>query len=348
MDDRPPTVATRRIQQREIAARAGVSISTVSRVLNNVAGISAALQQRVLAAATELGYQGEPTRRLGQLQNVGLFTSLPAAASLDPFHADVLNGVEAECGRQGIHLNYATLGQTQARTEFVLDRLRQNPVDGLLLMSVDDPGLTRQLLALDLRIVMINVDQRELPVDTFLPDNRYGTLLAMRHLIGHGHRRIAHITWPERRTIRRRYEAYQAALDEAGIAYAPELIVEAPINAENAYEAMKCRLTSGELDFTAVFCANDLAAIGAMRALQEAGLRIPEDVSVVGFDDLTTTAFLSPPLTTVRVERGELGALAVRRLIERAAAPQFTPIRVELACRLIERQSTARARPRRR
>jgi DNA-binding LacI/PurR family transcriptional regulator len=343
-----PAAASRRIQQREIAARAGVSISTVSRVLNNVAGISAALQQRVLAAAVELGYQTHMDRRLNRLQNVGLFTSLPAAPSLDPFHADVLNGVEAECGRQGIHLNYATLGQVPASPDTVLDRLRQNPIDGLLLMSVDDPALTRQLLALDLRLVMINVDQRELPLDTFLPDNRYGALLAMRHLIAHGHRRIVHITWPERRTIRRRCEAYRAALEEAGIPYTPELIIEAPINAEHAYEALKRRLASGDLDFTAVFCANDIAAIGAMRALQEAGLRIPEDVSIIGFDDLATTAYLSPPLTTVRVERGELGALAVRRLIDRAATPQLIPIRVEVACRLIERQSVARARLRRR
>jgi LacI family transcriptional regulator len=84
-----------------------------------------------------------------------------------------------------------------------------------------------------------------------------------------------------------------------------------------------------------------------MRALQEAGLRIPEDVSIVGFDDVSTTAFLSPPLTTVRVECEELGALAVRRLIDRAVQPQLTPLRVELACRLIARQSVARARPRR-
>src|SRR5262245_54436626 len=149
--ERLPAGATRRIQQREIAARAGVSISTVSRVLNNVAGISTALQQRVLAAATDLGYQANGDRRPGRQPHVGLFTSLPAAPSLDPFHADVLNGVEAECGRQGIHLNYATIGGGPASPDFVLDRLRQNPVDGLLLMSVDDPTLTRQLLALDLR-----------------------------------------------------------------------------------------------------------------------------------------------------------------------------------------------------
>lgn len=337
----------RRMRQREIAERAGVSISTVSRVLNNVSGISSTLQQRVLAAASELGYPISVDRRTSRLQNVALYTYLPAAPSLDPFHGDVLNGVEAECGRQGVHLTYASISKLQLSPEHLIERLRQNPVDGLILMSVDDPELTRQLMAINQQIVMLNVDQRELPLDTFLPDNHYGALLATRHLIANGHRRIAHITWFERRTIRRRYEAYKLALAEADIPYDPGLIIEARINAENAYEALRKRLATQELDFTAVFCANDIAAIGAMRALQEVGLRIPDDVSIVGFDDLATTAFLSPPLTTVRIEREELGALAVRRLIERSNTPNLTPIRVEIAARLVERQSVARAKVRR-
>jgi DNA-binding LacI/PurR family transcriptional regulator len=342
--DRQPAVANRRIQQREIAARAGVSVSTVSRVLNNVTGISEAMQRRVMAAAAELGYRRLEIRAQPLLQNVGLFTSLPLATSLDPFHADILSGVETECGRQGIHLTYTTFGRAPSSAELILDRLKQNPVDGILLLSVDDPALAERLLALGLLIVMINVDQRELPVDTFLPDNRQGTLLAMRHLIAHGHQRILHLTRFERRTIRRRYETYQVALAEAGIPLDPALVVDTTLNSEHSYEILKQILAAGRPAFTAIFCANDTSALGAMRALQEAGLRIPEDISIVGFDDLPTTAFLSPPLTTVRVEREELGALAVRRLLDRAAMPGLTPIRVELACRLIKRQSVARVK----
>jgi DNA-binding LacI/PurR family transcriptional regulator len=344
--DRPRPAATRRIQQREIAERAGVSVSTVSRVLNNVAGISEMVQQRVLAAAAELGYERNEAKPASRIQNVSLLTSLPLAPSLDPFHADLLSGVELACGREGLHLNYATFGNGSSNAEMVLERLRQNPVDGLLLLSIDDPALIEQIRAMGRPTVMINVDRRELPLDTFLPDNRQGALLAMRHLIAHGHRRILHITWPERRTIQRRSEAYQAALAEAGIPYDPQLVVEVQINAEATYQEMKRRLARVESDFTAVFCANDLSAMGFMRAAQEAGLRIPQDVSVIGFDDIATAAFLSPPLTTMRIESGELAALAVRRLLDRAATPNLTPIRVSLSCHLIERQSVARLRSR--
>jgi DNA-binding LacI/PurR family transcriptional regulator len=105
---------------------------------------------------------------------------------------------------------------------------------------------------------------------------------------------------------------------------------------------MKQRLAQGELDCTAAFCANDLSAMGFMRAAQEVGLRIPRDISVIGFDDIAAAAFLSPPLTTIRIKTGELATLALSRLIDRVAQPDLTPVRVSLACDLIERHSVAR------
>lgn len=149
--DHPRPAAARRIQQREIAARAGVSVSTVSRVLNNVAGISETVQQRVLAAAAELGYERNEAKPATRIQNVSLLTSLPLAPSLDPFHADLLSGVELACGREGLHLNYATFVNGSSNAEMVLERLRQNPVDGLLLLSIDDPALIEQIRAMGRR-----------------------------------------------------------------------------------------------------------------------------------------------------------------------------------------------------
>jgi DNA-binding LacI/PurR family transcriptional regulator len=329
----------RRVYQRDIAEHAGVSVSTVSRVLRNVAGISESVQQRVLAVAEELGYEGE--KQAAQLQNVGLLTSLPIASALDPFHADVLNSVEQACGEEGIHLSYATLNNGASGDEKWLTRLRQNPIDGLLLLSLDDPAVIEQLRVLGLPIVMINVDLPELPEDSFLPDNYQGALLAMRYLIDRGHKRILHITQSKRRTIQWRAEAYRFALAEAGIPYDPQLLFDVEINAEETYAAMTHRLAQKDIDFTAVFCANDLSAMGFMRAAQEIGLRIPDDVSVIGFDDIAPSAFLSPPLTTIRIETQELATLAVRRLIDRAADPTLTPIRVSLSCHLIERRSVA-------
>lgn len=336
-DSRPST--NRRVYQRDIAEHAGVSISTVSRVLRNVAGISEVVQQRVLAAAEELGYEGE--KQSARLQNVGLLTNLPLASALDPFHADVLNGVEQACSEEGIQLSYATINNSAFGDEKWLSRLRQNPIDGLLLLSLDDLVVIEQLRILNFPIVMINVDLPGLPEDSFLPDNYQGALLAMRHLIDHGHERILHITQSKRRTIQRRAEAYRATLAEAGIPYNPQLLFDVEINAEATYMAMTHRLAQGDIDFTAVFCANDLSAMGFMRAAQEIGLRIPEDVSVIGFDDIAPAAFLSPPLTTIRIETQELATLALRRLIDRAVEPKLTPIRVSLSCHLIERRSVA-------
>ena len=216
--NRSSSSSARRIQQREIAERAGVSVSTVSRVLNNVAGISETVTQKVLAVAADLGYQQGDTKPASTLQNVFLLTSLPQAPLLDPFHAEVLSAVEHECGRAGLHFGYASVRNGAAKIELVAERLRRNTVDGLLLLSIDDVGLIEQIGALGLPTIMINVDRPELAIDTFLPDNSQGALLAMNHLIAQGHQRILHVTWSERSTIRRRREAYESAFSWSRLA----------------------------------------------------------------------------------------------------------------------------------
>lgn len=331
----------RPVRQREIAERAGVSVSTVSRVLNDVPGISAGLQRRVLAAAAELG----PADRAGPrppIHHVALLaTDLRAGYALDPFHGDILAGVEAECRRLGLHLSYAVVDPDADAADLVRRKADQTNIDGFLFLAVDDRVLVERVLAFGVPVAVINAEYPGLAVDTFLPDNEGGAALAVRHLLGLGHRRILHVTHFQRRTIRRRHDTYRAVLAEAGIPPDPALVLDAVMGERQTYAAVKRALAETPTDFTAVFCANDASAIGTMRALREAGRRVPADVSVVGFDDLSVAEFLSPPLTTVRVEREELGALAVRRLLDRATTPTLTPIRVELATRLIERRSTA-------
>jgi DNA-binding LacI/PurR family transcriptional regulator len=331
----------RRVYLRDIAQHAGVSISTVSRVLSNAKGISESVQDYVLSVAAELGYKKNDDNEASQLRNVTLLTSLQLGSSIDPFHADVLNGVELACTEAGVHLSYATLNNGASSDEKILNRLQQNQIDGLLLLSLDDSNLIGQIRDLDIPMVMINIDSPDLNEDAFLPDNFQGASLAMRHLMEHGHERILHITQSKRRTIRHRTEAYKMALAEAGIRFDPKLIVETDINPEEVYRVMTKRFEQTDLDFTAVFCSNDLAAMGLMRAAQDVGLRIPEDISVIGFDDVASAAFLSPPLTTIRIETKELASLAVRRLIDRALSSELTPIRVLLACNLVERRSVA-------
>ncbi|MHB8644343.1 MAG: LacI family DNA-binding transcriptional regulator [Thermomicrobiales bacterium] len=336
----------RRVRQREIAARVGVSVSTVSRVLGGVAGISSGVQQRVLAVADELGYANVGTRLSGGAGHFGFFVGPSRGDFHDrphtsDFYADILAGVETECRKAGTHLSYSVVEPGQQSGTFVLDKVKQSRMDGVLLLAVDDRAVIETILTAGVPAVLINAEHPGLPIDAFVPDNRAGAILAIQYLLARGHRRILHLTALHRPTIRQRFEAYRAALAEAGIAHDPALVLQTAIAATPAYEAMHARLRARQPDFSAVFCANDLTAIGAMRALREYGIRIPADVSVIGFDDIPMAAHTDPPLTTVRIEREELGALAVRRLRDRVALPGMTPIHVALACRLIERQTVA-------
>jgi DNA-binding LacI/PurR family transcriptional regulator len=345
-EDNTHTRATRRVYQREIAARTGVSTSTVSRVLNHIGGRESMLRQRVLAAASELGYWAALPRAETPLRHVGLFAlPLPTTSDRDPFYADnfYLRGVEAECRRQNLHLSYTTIAPGQDGAAAVLDRVRRNHIDALILLAVADRALLATIAVSGLPTVVINADVPRLALDAFLPDNDGGAVLAVQHLLDHGHRRILHITAPMRRTTRRRLAAYQRVLDEAGLVPDPALVLEVPLDPDAAVTLMRARVGRLPRDFTAVFCRNDLTALALLRVLREAGLRVPEDISVVGFDDLQIATLTDPPLTTIRVERERLGAMVVQRLAERIQQPALPAIRVELATCLISRQSVAAA-----
>lgn len=334
----------RRVKQREIAARAGVSVSTVSRVLNNMDSISEEVRQRVLHSAADLAYRRQSVSGHRGLKTIGLFASMMnLSLSLEPFQNDVLRGIEAECQRHHVSFSF-TLLEKESGNDNVLDKIAKNNFDGVLLLSVDDDRLVRRLIEHDVNTVVVNAEHPTLAVDVFVPDNEIGPLLAMRHLIAHGHRRILHVTNLKRKTLQRRFRACQAALEEAGISFDPALVLDCPLDTETSHEAMRNLLQAGEPEFTAVFCSSDLAAIGAMHALQEAGHQIPDDISIIGYDDIQIAAYVSPPLTTVRIEREELGVRAVRGLLERAANSHLKPVRVEIATCLIERGSVAVAK----
>lgn len=350
----PATGRPRRpTRQREIATRAGVSVSTVSRVLNDVGYVSADAQRRVLSAAAELGYAGIGRDALdgleGGLKRVGVFlpASIARATSAGFLHADIVAGVEAECRQRGLHLGFTALPAGPTGIDVVHNEIEQHDVEGLLLLSLGEHDLIERILGFGVPAVLINAVHPTLAIDTFLPDSEGGVLQVMEYLIRLGHRHIMHATHvTPRPRFPGRHETYRFALETAGIPYDPALVVDTPLDdEEGAYRAMADALSRGLPPFTAAFCFNDRVAVGVMRALQEAGRRIPDDVSVVGFDDTAIAAFLSPPLTTVRVERELLGALAVRRLLERAASPDLITVRVEVATRLVERQSAAALSP---
>lgn len=340
----PNSLPPRRVHQHDIAAHAGVSISTVSRVLNNAHGISDELRRHVIEAATEMGYYDSGSS--ARLQHIGLFTTTftqNLILGLDTFHTAILQGVEEECRQHDIHLSYSIVEEGEAGVASILKKIRERQVEGALLASIYDRDLLEQLLNLDIPVAVINADLRGLQIDTFLPDNFTGGFLATQYLLSHGHRRILHLAGIGRPTLRQRFEGYRAALQEAGIAFDPRLVLESSLGVDDAHAEVRDLLATSECSFTAIFCANDLAAIGAIRALQEAGKRVPEDVSVIGFDDIPTASLLTPALTTMHVDCNEMGKLATRRLKDRFLDHAATHVRVELACTLIKRQSVGMA-----
>jgi len=168
---------SQRLRQRDIALAANVSISTVSRVLNNVDGISQNIRERVLKAAANLGYQAGEEK----LKSVHLFANSSLADS--PFYHDIIMGIEAECRRHDLELHYMVVEQGLGSRAYVLEKVMQHNTDGLIFVAQDDRELLEQALDLNFRVVLVNAEHEGLPVDTFLPDNQVGPLFAMRHLI---------------------------------------------------------------------------------------------------------------------------------------------------------------------
>lgn len=343
----PLPLSARHVSQRDIAKHAGVSTSTVSRVLNHIDGISDELRGHVLRAAAELGYRNPATP--GRLEQLHLLTiSIEARTTLHTFHTSILEGVASECRQGGIQLNYSIIEPNAADRMAILTQARERPGTSMLLMSVDDRALIEELLALKILVALVNAEQRDLPIDTFLPDNFTSGLLATRYLLEHGHRRILHVNEPtskRRGTLHQRLNGYRAALEEAEIAYDPALVLETPLRVDDAHQAMRVRLASQRTEYSAIFCANDASAIGVMRALHEVGKQVPADISLIGYDDVPAASLLTPALTTFHIDCEEMGQLAVQRMVYRALKPEAAPIRVEIASRLVERQSVATYKP---
>jgi LacI family transcriptional regulator len=338
MDSRRPTSA-------DVAALAGVSRTTVSFVLNGRdVGISAATRQRVLDAARELGYHpSAPARQLagGRSHTIGLvLRQSPEQVAGDAFLAELIRGLTGAARSAGFRVIVETLGHDGERLSELVGSRR---VDGLVLSG---PRFGEPELDALVRSHVPVVVQGSLPgveIQSVDVDNRAGAQRAVEHLLGLGHSRIACITnAPLTYTsARERLDGWEAALRSAGIEPDPLWTEEADFDAPSGTRAMTRLLE--RMDPDAVFAASDVVALGAITALRAARRRVPEDVSVVGFDDIPLAAYLDPPLTTVRLPAYEIGHTVGRALLDRIATPAVAT-RTLLPTELIVRASTARAR----
>jgi LacI family transcriptional regulator len=339
----------------DVAERAAVSSGTVSRVLNGHANIDGDLRGRVLRAVAELGYvpraaRGRPPAGRAAVREVGFFLSLPHMPAgrelLGSFWMPILHGAEREARRHGASITYRPV--RNADLETLSADVAGSRLDAVLLVGATPAATVREVLRSGRPTCLIDNAVPGLPVDAVLSDNFWGAMTAIGHLLRHGHREIAFIGGPVEPgparvgtiyTLEWRAAGYRTALARAGIPIVDDLVESCDLTPDAGHRACRRLLASGR-PFTALFCGNDPCAIGALRALREAGLDVPGRVSVVGFDD-DVADHAAPPLTTIRVDREGMGAVAMRRLIDRAHEPDTPPLTVTLPVELVERASVA-------
>lgn len=324
---------------RTVAAKAGVSIATVSRFLNGSAHINAETEARVRKAIDDLSYLPNASAR-SLATNTTRTIALIFPKLSGPFFSELIRGAETEASAAGYHLLIYSVGGSTAGDEDQTLGLLTTKVDGLILASRGvQQNDVRDLQRQGMSIVLLGEEPGEITGDSIRPDNTGGAMQIVTHLLEHGYRRIAFIQGPETQThAQERLHGYRNALYAHGLPCAPELILPGAFDERSGYTAMQ-QLLQQHPRPEAVFAANDQMAIGAMAAIYESGLRIPEDVALVGFDDIEPARYLRPPLTTVHQDMVGQGQLAVRMLLARVQGSETPPETRVIPTELVIRRS---------
>jgi LacI family transcriptional regulator len=325
---------------RDVARRAGVSVTTAHRGINGKGELSDATRERVLAAARDLNYVPSATARAlvsGRTQTIGMVVTDNAS----PVYAGIVRGVEEVVNRAGFGLLLCNSSDDQDRALACLDLLRAKQVDGVLLTPVQTSRVDVETLrAAGIPYVLLLRHFGDPADPAVLVDNEAAGYAATRHLIALGHRRIGHVAGPEHvSSARERLAGYRRALEEAGIGLDPALVAHGAYTIEGGYRAALGLLDRPERP-GAIFAANDLQAVGVMKACRERGLSVPGDLALVGGDDIELAAFLATPLTTFHQPALEIGRRGAAMLLERLQDGDIAPRQDVLAPKLIVRASS--------
>ena len=310
--------------------------------------MSPATRERVLAVARKLDYAPSAAartlvKRQSQLIGVVLFTGYEHPDIHHPFFQEVLVGLKHGIGELGYDLLlFATEqpGSNQGRPHSYLRRARQHGVDGIVVMGVDrDDPEVEKLVRSPVPVIAVDLDVSGDHTSYVASDNIGGARLAVRHLHGLGHTRIATIAGPaDTKPGADRILGYRAEMNALGLEIHPGYVAEGDFYAESAERLMQSLLRR-RTPPTAVFAAADMMAVGAIQAIQAAGLSVPGDVAIVGFDDIRLAELLSPPLTTIRQDMVGIGLAAGRALVEQIENPDSTPPVLTLPVELVVRAS---------
>jgi LacI family transcriptional regulator len=322
-----------------IAKEAGVSVPTVSRVLNGRSDVAPRTRERVEGLLREHGYRRRANRDAAAAGLIDLvFNDLDS-----PWAVEIIRGVEDAGHATGIGTVVSAIHQQAVSARQWLRNLRARATDGIIFVtSTLTPPMHAELHRLN--IPMVVIDPAGVPaidVPTIGASNWAGGLSATEHLLSLGHRRIGFIAGPKQLLCSRaRLDGYRAALDAAGVDMDGELVQQGDFYTESGFAGTQ-RLLDLRRPPTAVFASSDQMAFGVYEAVRRRGLRVPEDVSVVGFDDLPESRWASPPLTTVRQPLVQMGLVAARTVLRMARGEEIETPRVELATELIVRDSSA-------
>jgi len=331
---------------KRIAGELGVSITTVSKVLNNHADISAATRTRVLAKVEELGYQRNAVARSLSLRRTHTL-GIVIPDLMHSFFVEIIAGIEPVASARGYGLLLCSSGEDPRKERAELEMLRGRQVDGVVLASAHGSGNTEMLQHLAKQgttIVMIDRDDHpSVKCHRVLTDDEQVGRLATAHLVDTGRRAIAHIGGPAIVHAKRRERGWREALKARGIKASDDWMVRGGFMESDGNRAMQ-RLLAVRPRVDAVFAANDPAAIGAMKAIWDAKLRVPEDIAVVGVGDIALGDLLRVPLTTVGWSRREQGRHAAELLLNGIDREEDPPQRVVVPPRLIVRESSGAAR----
>jgi LacI family transcriptional regulator len=342
MAERRQPLQQNRVTMAEVAAMAGVSMMTVSRVLNGHPGVAPETRECVERAIAESGFVRNRAARALRRGRTGI-VDLVVPHLDSAYILEIMRGVEETLGVGAFRCAISTTRREDRAEREALARIADGGSDGALLVLAR--GQSSPLDHLRRRqIPIVVIDHRgELGPDTPAvgATNWSGAYQATAHLLRLGHRRIAHISGPAAiGCSRARRSGYLAALDAAGVPVDPALLPEADFYQEGGYRAA-CALLDLPAPPTAIFAGNDMQAMGVYAALRERGLRVPDEVSVVGFDDIPVASMVSPPLTTVRQPLAEMGRVAATMLLTLIDGASLPSPRVELATALMVRGSCA-------
>ena len=331
----------------EVAKRAGVSRTTVSFVLNDLRtkGISEETRQKVLDAANQLGY--EPHAAARSLAGGSTGTIAVVIARSDHLHVDaylprLLSIVNDCCHAHGYKVLLEAVDDQFKDSGAFMNLVKSKRIDGLIVANMRsvECNYVKQLAKQGFPVVVPGNGLESFYSRCTGDDDVVLAKRVTKHLVDLGHRRIAHLAFApqEFEAVILRRAGYEKALEEAGIAPDPNLVAYADISAHSGYDAMK-QLLEREANFSALFAGNDTIAFGAMKALKEAGRRIPQDVAVVGYDDIPLAEFASPPLTTLRIDPVTQGREAVDMLLAQMNGETYARLEVPYETCFVVRDS---------